>query len=226
MVVMDPRTNLYIFEKKEVVLVLLFMVLVSLTSFMLGVKLGRSAALAEDPGALGDRGMVEIMSAEEENAALAVEERRGRDESEARMDAGERLHRRLEERIESELGGGAASPPAARGAGQGAGAGAVPPAAPPAVPAVPPVPAGLRDRRGKYTIQLGSYRSEREAREFADGFVIKGYEPIVQDVEVPGRGRWFRVSLGEFDGIEAAKAYVAQERELFLGQDYVFGQFE
>ncbi|CAN0060821.1 unnamed protein product [Chrysoparadoxa australica] len=85
----------------------------------------------------------------------------------------------------------------------------------------------LKDKfSGKYTIQLGSHRSVEEAEAFAEGFKVRGYNPIINEVEIPNRGIWYRVSLGVFDTITDAKDYVKKEQSLFQGQDYVFVRFD
>lgn len=68
---------------------------------------------------------------------------------------------------------------------------------------------------GKYTIQLGSYRTLDEAKSFADGFLTRGYKPLVREVEVRGQGTWYRVSLGVFESISAATQYIQKESNLF-----------
>ena len=86
--------------------------------------------------------------------------------------------------------------------------------------------ASMRDQvKGKFTIQLGSYQSINDAESFADGFRVRGYKVIVNEVELRGRGIWFRVSLGIFDSVSEAKSYVLREKVLFKGQDYVIGRF-
>ncbi|MCB9093086.1 MAG: SPOR domain-containing protein [Halobacteriovoraceae bacterium] len=79
---------------------------------------------------------------------------------------------------------------------------------------------------GKYTIQLGSYKTIDEAQSFAEGFIARGYKPLVNEVEISGKGIWYRVSLGIFDSINAAKAYVNREKSLFNNQDYVISKIE
>jgi cell division septation protein DedD len=84
----------------------------------------------------------------------------------------------------------------------------------------------LRDQyRGKFTIQLGSYQSLDDAESFADGFRIRGYRPIINEVDIKKRGIWYRVSLGIFESVGKAKDYVIREKTLFKGQDYVIGRF-
>lgn len=79
---------------------------------------------------------------------------------------------------------------------------------------------------GKFTIQLSSHRSRKEAEEFAGGFTVRGYDPIINEVRISGRGTWYRVSLGVFESASEAKNYIIGEKELFLGQDYVIGRFD
>lgn len=203
---MGEKTNLYIFEKKEVFLIFIFMVLIALTSFMLGVKLGRSYALEEQGISPEDRETIDILSGREEEVETVLGEGRERGSEEIQ----EEMHRELEERIAEELGETDSETRAQE----------TPPSPEPkAVPSSP-------SRQGKYTVQLGSYRSRNEAQEFADGFKIKGHEPIIEQVEIQGRGQWFRVSLGVFDSVRNAREYIAKERELFMGQDHIIGRFE
>ena len=208
---MGGQSNLYVFEKKEAFLIFLFMILASLTSFMLGVKVGKSYFMEDNEPIRQDRQSVDMLSGQEEAVDETLRQRQ-EEEAPSRDEIRESIHRKLEKEIADELSDDGQT--AADGGNDEAQASSS-----------VPLPEALKDRSGKYTIQLASYRSMKEARMFADGFKIKGYEPIIQMVELEDRGRWFRVSLGEFDNIAAAKEYVANERELFMGQDYVFGQF-
>lgn len=78
---------------------------------------------------------------------------------------------------------------------------------------------------GNYTIQLGSYPQEADAIKFADGFRIRGYNPILSEVRIPDKGIWYRVSLGTFTTVAQAKEYISKEESLFQGQDYVITEF-
>jgi hypothetical protein len=42
---MDSKTKLYVFAKKEVGLIFIFMILIAITSFVLGVKIGKNYSL-------------------------------------------------------------------------------------------------------------------------------------------------------------------------------------
>src|SRR5690606_27564903 len=45
---------------------------------------------------------------------------------------------------------------------------------------------------GKFTVQLGSYNSMEDAKQFAEGFTVRGYSPIINEVKIEGKGNWYR----------------------------------
>tara|TARA_B100000925_G_scaffold142604_2_gene106804 strand:+ start:364 stop:1122 length:759 start_codon:yes stop_codon:yes gene_type:complete len=79
---------------------------------------------------------------------------------------------------------------------------------------------------GKWTIQLSSHKKIRDAKIFANDFKVRGYEPIINEVDLADKGTWYRVSLGAFDSLVEAKNYVIKESILFEEVDHVFIQFE
>lgn len=226
---MDEKTKLYVFSKREVALIFLFMFLIALTSFVFGVKIGKSYSYSESGLTPQDRQRVELLSDEEEIVNEVVEKVKKESELKPEMKGPdmEDLNKKLEEHIKEET-----SDESSAGNGQEAGEVSnqmVEPAPGVEVPAVDNEKGvdKKQDRfSGKYTVQLGSHRSLEEAEAFAEGFRVRGYNPIVNESEVPGRGTWYRVSLGVFDNITEAKDYVKKEASLFQGQEYVFARFE
>jgi cell division protein FtsN len=79
---------------------------------------------------------------------------------------------------------------------------------------------------GKFTIQLGSYKTLNDAQQFAEGFLTKGYKPLINEVEIQGKGTWYRVSLGVFESSKAAKQYVDNEKDLFGKQSFVISEIQ
>src|SRR5690606_23647583 len=79
---------------------------------------------------------------------------------------------------------------------------------------------------GKFTVQLGSYPSLEEAKQFAEGFTVRGYNPIINETRITDKGTWYRVSLGLFSSVEEAKTYIRNEQSLFSGQDYVITEIK
>jgi septal ring-binding cell division protein DamX len=244
---MDEKTKLYVFSKKEVALIFLFMVVTAITSFVVGVKMGKSFSYAEAGLKQEDRQMVEILSGQEEMVNEVVDKQENNEEENVSI---KDLNQRLEEKLIDELSGrskkisdeqmqkvlekknvelkknqedqvsdSAVSDTKAKTV--------VPPVMDMAAEKPQMELEKVSDQyKGKFTIQLGSHRSLREAEEFAEGFKVRGYNPIINEVELPNRGTWFRVSLGAFASLSEAKEYVKKEYSLFQGQDYVFVRFD
>ncbi len=228
---MDEKTKLYVFAKKEVALIFIFMILIASTAFVFGFKLGKGYSFTDQGFTPVDRQNVDILSKEEENVQKITEENKDSSKEVSQED----FQKRLEERINQELNEEAKpvkdqpeqpvepSQPQSKAK----------PVEKPIEPAISDVadsqaaPQKSNDNySGKYTIQLGSHRSLKEAEEFAAGFKYRGYVPIINEVDIPSRGVWYRVSLGVFDTIAQAKEFISKENSLFQGQDYVLVRFE
>ncbi len=211
---MDEKSNLYVFERKEVFLIFVFMILIGITSFILGVKVGKQYSFANVGFEEADRNTVDLLSKQEE------EIHKGSRPSEVELDTQslrEKMNIKLEEKIRQEL---EAQPVPVEDKPQVE-------SNPTDKPFKPEMEAEVTDAlSGKFTIQLGSYKTLPEAEQFANGFKIKGYNPIISQKDISGRGTWYRVSLGAFDSLSEAKDYILKEKELFMGQDYVFGQLD
>lgn len=216
---MDDKTNLYVFEKKEVLLIFVFMILIAVTSFVLGVKIGKSFTYTEVERAVEESARVDMKSTQEEAVQQMMEV-----ENPAK-DYEEDVHSRIEEHIrrEFEADERRVAPPMPQDKVEQQIE--IPQEQPllqgePLESTAPAI--SENSLRGKYTIQVGSHRSKTEAEQFANGFKVRGYDPIINEVEVPGRGIWYRVSIGIFDSISDARDYAIKEQSLFQGEDYVF----
>jgi cell division protein FtsN len=199
---MEENNKVIIFEKKEIIIVLIFVVVLIITSFTLGIRLGKKLALNEAGIKTEDVKEVELKSTVEEDAEKTISE-------DAKLSDDEKLKKLMDEsktRLTDELQKfSTESKPAA---------GVTPQAAPQSTMA------------GKFTIQLGSYNTAEEAKQFAEGFTVRGYSPIINEVKIEGKGTWYRVSLGLFDSVEEAKAYIKQEQSLFSGQEHVISELK
>jgi cell division protein FtsN len=217
---MDSKTKLYVFAKKEVALIFIFMILIAITSFVLGVKIGKNYSL-EMAGITPEdqKKVVDLLSKKEEQ----LEDIKKNAESHT-VESSDVEHK-LQEKIASEFGNGK-EVPAAHGEAHAEAAHGTAPATPVShAPNMSVEPkheaAASRDGlSGKFTIQLGSHRTLKEAEDFAEGFKARGYDPIINQIDIKGKGTWYRVSLGAFNNMEEAKSYIAKEKTLFIGQDY------
>lgn len=196
----------------------------AVTTFMLGIKVGKDYSFEKTGITQGDRDRVDLLSTEEEAVNKIMKEKGDAQENTPiNIDS---VHKSLEDKIRQELEQENDKFNEAKPADKVEVAPAIPVEEVQAAPAPTSKPNVNDPYAGKFTIQLGSHRSIKEAEEFAQGFKARGYNPIVSEVEIAGRGTWFRVSLGAFDNITEAKDYIIKEKSLFQGQDYVITRFE
>lgn len=101
-------------------------------------------------------------------------------------------------------------------------------AALPSLPATP-VERASAGSDGEFTLQVASFRHESEAEEFQAALQARGHEAFVIEAEIEGRGLFFRVRVGPFENLGAARRYRRSfEREERMGSYVVrnreFGQ--
>lgn len=194
---MEENNKVIIFEKKEIIIVLTFVVVLIITSFTLGIRLGKKLALTESGIKPQDVKEVELKSTVEEDADVTISE-------DAKLTDEEKLKKLMDEsktRLSDELEKFS-------------------------TPATTTETAPQSTMAGKFTIQLGSYSTVDEAKQFAEGFTVRGYSPIINEVKIEGKGNWYRVSLGLFDSLEDAKSYIKTEQSLFSGQDHIITEIK
>lgn len=75
---------------------------------------------------------------------------------------------------------------------------------------------------GKYTIQIGSFKTEEEAKETAENLISKGYPAFETTAHIPGKGTWYRVRIGTFKTINEAKTYGDKLKSLEPSVESVF----
>jgi cell division septation protein DedD len=64
--------------------------------------------------------------------------------------------------------------------------------------------------KGQFTVQVGSHNDVGQANEQALKLRAAGFEPRVVSVDIPKRGRWYRVQSGNFSDRDEANRYGAQ----------------
>lgn len=207
---MEDNAKVFVFEKKEIFLIFVFVVIMSVTCFTLGVNLGKKLALDKSGVTAADMKTVEMKSTQEEDVEAAIESDQLSDEEKL-----QKLMEESKEKLNTELQQFSTQEPKTETAAA-------------AAPAVQPKTevSVANPQAGKYTIQLGSYATMDEAKQFAEGFTVRGYNPILNEVIIPEKGTWYRVSLGLFGTVAEAKEYVKKEATLFQGQDYVISEIK
>ncbi len=221
---MDEKTKLFVFAKKEIALIFIFMVLVAIISFVLGVKIGKKYSYQAAGLTQADQQRVDLLSTQEEvveDIVKTSEQHSKEEDSQIIESTDDKLKEEFEKlnksedkyinepepsKVEDSVGVAETENSVSKD-----------------------MLNALKKKdelSGKYTIQLGSYRKLEEAEKFADGFRIRGYNPIINETNLKERGVWFRISLGIFNTASEAKDYIIKEKSLFQGTDYVIGHFD
>lgn len=78
------------------------------------------------------------------------------------------------------------------------------------------------DPDGVYTVQIGSFQDQKQANSFASALQSKGYPVFIKSMKSPDNKNWYRVRVGTFGNIEAAKAYGESLKKSEPGVKLVF----
>jgi cell division septation protein DedD len=57
----------------------------------------------------------------------------------------------------------------------------------------------------KFTLSVGSFKERKNAEVCKDDLEKKGLSPTIREVQIPGKGTWYRVSVGKFSSREEAQ---------------------
>src|SRR5262249_3895988 len=75
----------------------------------------------------------------------------------------------------------------------------------------------VASKTGHYTLQLSAFQDRGEAEDFAKKLGPIGYKPNIVAADIPGRGVWYRVRVGDFASQKAAlDAKSELERKLHI----------
>ncbi|MBI2339824.1 MAG: SPOR domain-containing protein [Deltaproteobacteria bacterium] len=50
----------------------------------------------------------------------------------------------------------------------------------------------------RYTLQVGSFSDPEQAESIKKAFISRGYSSFVKEVSISGKGKWYRVHVGQF----------------------------
>jgi cell division protein FtsN len=214
--ILEEKSNLFVFDRTEVVLILIFVVVIAATSFAIGVRVGKKLLLASKNYMEQDVSSIELKSTKEEYADTLKKNELTMTDEELRKEmlenandelakaekepVLEQLKDKKEEAGEGDLIDKAANEEAVAAEGLQV--------------------EESNPYMGKYTIQLGSYQNLEDAKNFAEGFIIKEINPIINKVEIPEKGYWYRVSIGAFESRNDAVEYINSMPTIFQGKEY------
>ena len=209
----DNNSKLFVFDKNEVFLIFVFVILIALISFVLGLRMGKQLSLKGDGYNQEDTMKIELKSVEEESIEDTLKdtdiskpveldtEARLRAEMEKLANERIDINQNLNDTESSNENNTSAS-----------------------IESTEDVYTDSEAYTGKYTVQLYAHQNKEMAQNFADVFILKGYDVIINEVVIPGKGKWYRVSIGAFDTINQAKDYLERESDLFQGKNYLIKQ--
>jgi len=63
---------------------------------------------------------------------------------------------------------------------------------------------------GNYTVQIASYKQEKDAASLADKLKSKGYKVFITKAQIPSKGTWYRVRVGMYQTKNEADKYGVQ----------------
>ena len=209
----ESKTNLLVFTKKEVFLILFLLILVALFSFTLGLKLGKNLAQRE---AIQQEKLTAIshedsFHATEETAPVdhqdvhTKEARVDKNEQSAPAIASDQLQSKEEEFMSEEL---RKDKPTAKKEVQ------------------LNIPSEKRGVPSRYTLQVGSYRTIGEAAEQVALLKRRSLEAFYLEANVPGKGNWYRVGIGNFETKEEAEKMAQKWKALHSLPPFIITTFK
>lgn len=227
---MEDKNKVFVFDKKEVVLIFIFMVVLTTISFTLGIRFGKKISLKNDGIFPTDQQEIEIRSVKEEYVDDLVETTKT-DEPEKNIEvdeesSNEEMISKLKEEFENleKKSYKTTIEPVLEEAVN--------------VDSAKEVNATETENisekmvttsellKGKFTIQVGSYNSRDDAMKFAEAFSAMGYQPILHEVNIKNKGTWHRVSIGAFNNMAEAKEFLEKEKSVFAEKDYFIAEIK
>jgi cell division septation protein DedD len=74
---------------------------------------------------------------------------------------------------------------------------------------------------GKFSLQIGSYPHEKEAKFRMETLEGLGLKPFFRTAELPGKGTWYRVFIGGYPSKDAAEKAGQQYRKKHVIESYI-----
>jgi cell division septation protein DedD len=58
-----------------------------------------------------------------------------------------------------------------------------------------------------FTVQVSSWPTRERAEGIAENYTRKGYHAFIEEAQIPGKGTWYRVKIGDFKTLQEAKNF-------------------
>ena len=202
---MDPKAELLVFNKKEIIVIITLLVLVALFSFTLGLKLGKTLG----GGGIKTEQAEHAPLVEHEEKHVATESEHGEEpaavEPSKKINEGEQPKHLADDHADAEFTQEADK--------EKVGSGKVVPMA---------LPKDKKSEGPRYTLQVGSHRTVAEATEQVAALKHKGLDAFYLEAQLAGKGTWYRVGVGVFavkeEAERAATAWKSKGLPAFIVQ--------
>lgn len=226
----ENNSKLFVFDKKEVFLIFIFMLLIAITSFTVGVRVGKGLLLKNEGYTEEDVNTIDLKTSKEEEIEDLVREVKPLPKNEEQVldNYTDRLDQEFQNTVDSQNSEGSDL--------------TLEPSIENTLPqdetsnndfeeslnSITEVneSGASNPYAGKWTVQIVSFPDKNSAIEFSNGFVARGYNPIINSVELKNRGTWYRVSLGLFNSKPEAMTYIEQNQTIFGGKEYQIYQIK
>jgi cell division septation protein DedD len=199
---MEQKQRLFIYDRKEMAVLILLAVMVAVFAFTLGVHLGKRVGGAE---------MAAPVAIQPSPAPTQPDEVPNRQDiaeqtPAAQQASDEALNRELHDEV-SRTGIKMDTPRQVEL---------------PEKSRVKSIPAANRPTpHGKYTLQVGSHQKLDEANDQVEALEALGLKPFLRQVDLKAKGRWYRVYLGGFTSREDAEQSGASYRAKKMIESFI-----
>lgn len=243
----EKTPKYYISDRKEIFVFFIIMILISLLSFVFGVKFGLNYSFSKAGLTQEDIRNVELMSEREEKVKEQLSEFEKNDHQGSEVPSSEtsQAHQDGQGEGERDVASAAAHGASAdlieknlkkalADAASGTESTGHEVISKKEIPVNPLASTGgpeadgeakVDPYAGKFTIQIGAYRALDEAKMFAEGFKQRGYNCIINKADLDGQ-TWYRVSIGSFASVSETTDYIKSNQTLFAGQENRIVKFE
>lgn len=222
----EDNSKLFVFDKKEVILIFVFVVVIIVTSFTLGVRVGKGLSLKSDGYTKEDISKtVDLKSVEEEQADNIVNDTSfegslsdDKTDTQSKLDDladPERLDKEFsgisndsEDSLESQMPSDLKKKTTE-----------LDKKVEEAV-AKELTPKEGNQLQGKFTINLASKKTRAEAEEYAAPYMASDLEVVINKVNTVSKGTWYRIGVGVFDSYDNAKSFLEKNPIFFKGKKY------
>ncbi|MBI4925303.1 MAG: SPOR domain-containing protein [Bdellovibrio sp.] len=89
-----------------------------------------------------------------------------------------------------------------------------------------PAKVSIKKMQHTYTLQIGSFPDQKTANEKLDQLKNSGISPVLKEVNLKGKGKWYRLYIGEFTSADKAKEAGLEYKSKKIIENFVVANLE